>query len=163
MTALTAEQLMAWVETTSTEWKALLAAHPEALAFPCDVRETSSVAEALQHIVAVELRYAQRLADAAQSDYAAIPYSTVEEIYRTHDAAMALYRELLAREDFDWEQTIEFQTRSAGTLKSSRRTILVHALMHSIRHYAQLATLVRQHGVKPGWQMDYLFMGATQA
>lgn len=161
MNALSGEQLLAWVEVTSTEWRALLTAHPEALAFPCDLRETESVAQALQHIVAVELRYAQRLADLPQSDYAVIPYGSVDEIYRTHDMAMTLYRELLARADFDWEQIVEFQTRSAGTLKSSRRTILVHALMHSIRHYAQLATLVRQHGVKPGWQMDYLFMGAT--
>jgi hypothetical protein len=35
--------------------------------------------------------------------------------------------------------------------------------MHGIRHYAQLATLVRQHGVAPDWPMDYLFMGARRA
>lgn len=49
-----------------------------------------------------------------------------------------------------------------GVLRASRKTILVHALMHSIRHYAQLATLVRQHGVKPDWQMDYLLMGTQR-
>jgi hypothetical protein len=31
-------------------------------------------------------------------------------------------------------------------------------MLHGIRHYAQLATLVRQQGVKPDWQMDYLFV-----
>jgi uncharacterized damage-inducible protein DinB len=32
-------------------------------------------------------------------------------------------------------------------------------VLHSIRHYAQLATLVRQHGYKPTLPGDYLFMG----
>ncbi len=36
-------------------------------------------------------------------------------------------------------------------------------MTHGIRHYAQLATLVRQHGVTPDWPMDYLFMGARRA
>jgi uncharacterized damage-inducible protein DinB len=35
---------------------------------------------------------------------------------------------------------------------------LFHALLHSVRHYGQLATLARQHGVAPDWPMDYLFM-----
>ena len=43
--------------------------------------------------------------------------------------------------------------------RATRRTILVHLAMHGIRHYAQLATIVRQQGVKPDWGMDYLFMG----
>jgi uncharacterized damage-inducible protein DinB len=45
-----------------------------------------------------------------------------------------------------------------GAARSTRRTVLFHLLFHSIRHYAQLATLVRQHGVKPGSPMDYLMM-----
>jgi uncharacterized damage-inducible protein DinB len=58
---------------------------------------------------------------------------------------------------------LAFSTRSAGVLKASRRTVFVHLLMHSIRHYAQLATIVRHNGVKPDWGMDYLLMGATSA
>ena len=85
-------------------------------------------------------------------------YGSVEEIYATHDRAMQLLREQIARPETDWEERIEFQTRSAGVMRASRRTVLVHALMHTVRHYAQLATLVRQNGVKPGWPMDYLFM-----
>jgi len=34
--------------------------------------------------------------------------------------------------------------------------------MHSIRHYAQLATLARQNGFKPDWPMDYLYMNFHQ-
>jgi uncharacterized damage-inducible protein DinB len=51
---------------------------------------------------------------------------------------------------------LEFKTRSAGTLRATRRTVLVHLLTHSIRHYAQLATLARKEGVAPDWGMDYI-------
>ena len=50
-------------------------------------------------------------------------------------------------------------TITMGKLKAPRKTIMfLHALMHSIRHYAQLATLARQNGFKPDWAMDYLYM-----
>lgn len=53
-----------------------------------------------------------------------------------------------------------FQTRSAGVLLTSRKTVLFHALFHSIRHYAQLGTLIRAHGYKADRPGDYLFMDA---
>ena len=76
---------------------------------------------------------------------------------------MEMLRGLVADPAYDWDEELEFKTRSIGVLRASRKTILIHALMHGIRHYAQLATLVRQHGVAPDWQMDYLLMGARRA
>jgi uncharacterized damage-inducible protein DinB len=40
------------------------------------------------------------------------------------------------------------------------RTLLFHALLHGIRHYAQLATLTRQAGHPANVAGDYLFMDA---
>jgi uncharacterized damage-inducible protein DinB len=155
--ALTADELIAWLDKTSTNWRALIEAHPEIMALPCDVMGVSTAAGLLQHIVAVELRYAERLAGLPATEYAAIAYDSAEAIFATHQRAMKLLREQLAS-DVDWNERIEFATRIMGLAGSSRKTILFHALLHSIRHYAQLATLVRQHGIKPDWQMDYLFM-----
>lgn len=163
MTALTADELIAWVDRTTEGWRELVVRHPEVLALPCDIRETHRVAELLQHIVAAELRYAERLADLQETAYEAIGMGSAEELFATHMRAMALLRERLQVADFDWDQPIDFVTRSAGRMRASRRTILVHLLMHSVRHYAQLATLVRQHGIKPEWPMDYLFMAAAAA
>ena len=157
MTALKGEELMEWLEATSSGWRKLAAEHPRMLAFPCDVRGTSNVAELLQHIVAVDLRFAERLHGQPTTEYSAISTSSAETIYAFHDQAMKLLRELLGRNDVAWEESIECVTRSAGAVCATRRVILVHALMHSIRHYAQLATLVRQHGIAPDWPMDYLF------
>jgi uncharacterized damage-inducible protein DinB len=154
---LTAQELMAWTETTSDRWRQLLTGHPELLSLPCDIAGVKTVAELLQHIVAVELRYAQRLASMPISDYGKIPFDSLDSIYAVHDDAMAILQQLLAS-DIDWYASIEYDTRTMGRHRSSRKTILFHALLHGIRHYAQLATLARQHGVKPDWAMDYVFM-----
>jgi uncharacterized damage-inducible protein DinB len=160
--ALSADEVLAWLETTSTNWRALIEEHPEILNLPCDVMGVSTAGGLLQHIVAVELRFADQLSGLPPTDYSQIRFDSAAEIYATHARAMEMYRELLAS-DLDWDGKFDFVTRSLGPLRASRKTILFHALMHAIRHYAQLATLVRQHGVKPGWQMDYLMMGIERA
>ena len=154
---LTAEEVLNWLETTSTNWRALIEARPGILALHCDVAGVSTVGGLLQHIVAVELRNAERLAGLPETDYAAIAFDSAQAIFTTHDCAVALFREQMTT-DVDWEQRLQYVTRFAGPMRSSRRTMLFHSLLHSIRHYAQLATLVRQHGIKPDWPMDYLFM-----
>ncbi len=158
---LTGKELMAWVERTSLGWRELMAAHPEALGIACDIRETKSVAEMLQHIVAAELRYAERLSGLAETPYETVAYDSVAVIYTTHDKAMALLQQLDAHPDAYWEEWIDFATRRGGTIRATRRTVFIHLLMHSIRHYAQLATLMRQHAIPPNWAMDYLLMGVA--
>ena len=155
--ALSADEVMAWLDMTSVKWKALIEEHPEILAMPCDVMECGTVAQLLQHIVAVEVRYAEQLSGLPPTEYAAIPFDSAEAIYATHERAVRMFRELLAT-DGEWDAKFDYVTRSMGPMRSSRKSVLFHAMLHAIRHYAQLATLVRQHGIKPGWPMDYLFM-----
>ncbi|MGH9598196.1 MAG: DinB family protein [Edaphobacter sp.] len=154
---LIAEEILSWNEKTAQGWRLFLTSHPELLTQPCDIAGTKSVAELLQHIVAAQLRYAERLAGLPISDYAAIPFDSVESIYAVHDRSVVIFQQLLTS-DIDWREPVDFVTRTAGTLHSDRKTILFHALLHGIRHYAQLATLARQRGFKPDWPMDYLFM-----
>lgn len=162
MVTLTGEELLAWSDTTAHHWCKLLEAHPHLLALPCDIASVKSVGELMQHIVAVPLRYAERLAGLPESSYETIKYGSAAELFATHTQAMELLRKLIADPAYDWDEQLEFTTRRMGVLCASRKTILIHALMHGIRHYAQLATLVRQHGVAPDWQMDYLLMGASR-
>lgn len=159
---LTAEEILAWNEKTAQGWRQLLTDHPELLTQPCDIAGTKSVAELLQHIVAAQLRYAERLAGLPISDYDAIRFDSVDSIYATHDRAVAIFQQLIIS-DSNWDEPLDFTTRSRGSLRSNRKTILFHALLHGIRHYAQLATLVRRCGVQPEQPMDYLFMHIERA
>lgn len=163
MVALTGEELLAWNDKTAEQWKKLFEAHPHLLALPCDVAGVKTVGELMQHIVAAQLRYAERLVGLPATAYEEIKFGTPAELFVTHAQSMELFRKLLADPTYDWAEEVEFTTRRAGVLLASRKTFFIHALTHSIRHYAQLATLVRQHGVAPEWPMDYLFMGARWA
>lgn len=162
MIAVTGEELQAWVEKTSQRWRTFLIASPQILSLPCDIRETHTVAEFLGHIVAVELRYAQRLHGHKETPYEQIRFESPGAIYGFHDRAMSLLSELKDREELFWDEWIGFTTRNGGTMVVPRRTVFVHLLMHSIRHYAQLATLVRQHGFPVDWAMDYLIMSPKE-
>jgi uncharacterized damage-inducible protein DinB len=163
LTALTAEELIAWNDATAHRWHAFFSANPNALALPCDIHDANAVAHFLQHIVAAQLRHAQRLAGQPISDYAAIPGATPEEFLASHDRAIALFHAVLADPAIDWAGQMEFTTLTAGRRRSARRTLLFHAMLHGIRHYAQLATLVRQAGFSPNIPGDYLLMDAHPA
>src|SRR5277367_3394033 len=156
---LSASELMQWNDMTAQRWKALLAANPEALDLPCDVYGSGTVRRLVRHIVAVELRYSERLSGEPVTPYEQVPEGPAEELFAIHDLTINRFRHLLAEESINWDEMLEFTTISAGKRSATRKTILFHAFLHGIRHYAQLATLVRQHGIKPDWPMDFLFMG----
>lgn len=157
------ENLLAWNETTTLHWREFFHDHPMQLLLPCDIRNGKNIADTLQHIVAVELRYAQRLSGLPESPYEEIPKHSVDTLLSAHDLAFGLIRILLADPTYDWSSEITFDTLALGRLRASRETILVHLILHGIRHYAQLATLVRQEGFKTDWPMDYLFIGSQRA
>jgi uncharacterized damage-inducible protein DinB len=158
---LTATELLDWNDLTAQRWKTLLAANPTALEFTCDVYGVGTVRGLLRHIVAVELRYSERLSGEPVTPYEQVPDSSAEDLFALHDQTMIRYRKLLADDSIDWDEKLEFTTVSAGTRTATRKRILFHAFLHGIRHYAQLATLVRQHGIKPDWPMDFLFSGTS--
>ncbi len=155
---LTAQEVLNWYETTSNYWRKFLTENPAILALPCDIANTKTVAELMQHIVAVELRWSERLIHTAETPYEQVAFDSVDAIYATHDRATEILRQALASTP-DWSQVIEFQTRTFGPAKASLKTIYFHTVLHSIRHYAQLSTLVRQNGYKPTLFGDYLMMG----
>jgi uncharacterized damage-inducible protein DinB len=161
MTSLTAEEALRWNDTVANQFRTLLSKHPGALSVACDIRGGSTVADFLQHIVAAELRYAERLNNDPVTDHTDIPKSSVEDLFDTHDFAIAKYRSLLENETYEWNIDMEFATKE-GIFVASRRVILFHALLHSLRHYAQLATLLRQAGIATGPSTDYLFMSARR-
>jgi uncharacterized damage-inducible protein DinB len=162
LTSLTATEVLHWNDTNTAQWRKLFERHPEALALPCDIRGSSTVADLLQHIVAVELRYAERLGKEAVTEYAEVSKESIIKIFAVHDRAIAKINILLADATYDWELEIDMETRQ-GRLIASRKAVLFHALLHSMRHYAQLATLLRHGGITATWPMDYLMVTARRA
>lgn len=159
---ISVEKLLTWNDNSAQRWRDFILAHPIILSMPCDIRNSRTVADTLQHIFAVELRYAQRLSGLPESPYEEIPKDSINSLIAAHELALNLVHNLLANPDYDWSAELAFDTLSLGRLRASCETVLLHLTMHSIRHYAQLATLVRQNGYKPNWPMDYLFSAARR-
>jgi uncharacterized damage-inducible protein DinB len=158
MIAMTSQDLLRWNEGTTSIWRKHLHSHPELLAYPCDIRGGKTVADLLQHIVAVELRYAERLNSEQETPYEDIPKSSVDSLYEFHDRAMNKLKDRENEAEAFWNERIDFETRS-GRFSATRRVVFAHSLLHSIRHYGQLATLLRKENAGVSAMFDYLAFG----
>jgi uncharacterized damage-inducible protein DinB len=158
--ALSGAEMLAWNEHTFAKWMDLVERAPAVLDVPCDVYGVSDLRGLLHHVAVVELRYAQRLCGESEITYEGVP-ADIDGFTAAHGGMVERVGRLMDDPAYDWEVVIPFHTRSMGALKASRKTVLVHSLMHGIRHYAQAAMLARQAGFKPDWSMDYLFMGVV--
>ena len=157
---ITFDELLRHNEEETERWHEFFSTHPEALDITVDMAQSESIRAVLVHIMAVELLYSERIQGIFRATFAAsdFPSGDVEALFRTGAKARASFRELLGPySDQDWGETLSFPTKTAGTLTASRRKIFVHAMLHSMRHWAQLATTLRQKGFKQDWQHDFLF------
>jgi uncharacterized damage-inducible protein DinB len=156
-------ELLAYTDEENQHWKRWLKQHPEALAVSAGIAGEDDVAGLLVHIFAVELRYAERLLEQPATSYEQLRSSNLDQIFAIADNARRLYQQFLAQTDqVDLDRILTFETRSAGTLTASKRKILAHAMLHGVRHWAQIATALRKAGYKQDWQHDFLFSKAVE-
>jgi uncharacterized damage-inducible protein DinB len=151
--------LLDWNESEAKKWRGWFEAQPASvLDVPIRVAGTKNVREFLLHIFAVELRYAQRLNGEEISSYESLPQGNIVDLFSIGERARAGYRKYLSHAtDDDLKTVLEIPTRSAGTLRASNRKIFAHAMLHSVRHLAQLATALREAGYEAKWGKDFLF------
>jgi uncharacterized damage-inducible protein DinB len=160
---ITLKELLVDNEASTTKWLTWFAANPPALDLPCDIYNSNTVRGLLKHIFAVELRHSQRLTGSEVVAYHAIPVGSLEELAKVHARALEALRSFLATaNDPALDEIISLQTVSAGTLQASRRKLFVHILLHSMRHWAQLATVLRKAGYETNWPKDFLFSEAMR-
>jgi uncharacterized damage-inducible protein DinB len=158
MRGLSFGELLDYTSDETNRWRDWFAKNPKALELSCDIAGTKNVREVVLHIVAVQMRYAERLLNLPITQYEELGRKSATELFAlAHKSAEDLRSFAVAANDADWDGTLTFPTRTAGTLTASRRKIFVHALMHGIRHWAQLATFLRQQGYQQDWPHDFIF------
>ncbi len=159
--ALTFRELLDYTAGEAEGWAEYFEAHSEALDLPFAEGRMSTVRGAVQHVFAVERRYADRLNDEPVSGYEAIPTDSAAAMFEAgRDARARLERFLATASGADLARRHTFETLSAGTQTATARKIVAHALVHAVRTWAQLATVVRQHGVPTAGRHDLLFSKA---
>lgn len=158
---VTLQELLADNEAATTKWNVWFKAHGAALDLPCDIYNSDNVRGLVKHVFAVELRHSQRLLGDEAIPYDAISAGPLSDLFAIHERAVDNLQQFLSRaNDNALQEVIELQTVSAGTLHASRRKLFVHVMLHSMRHWAQLATMLRENGYMANWPKDFLFSEA---
>lgn len=162
LSSLNFSELLDYTEAEYHRWHEWFKKNPKAFDVKTDIAESSDVRRLVLHIVAVDLRYSQRLLGEEVTAYEELQTS-LEGLFATAETALKKMRGFLSRaSDDDWKQIITFPTMTAGALTASKRKCLVHSLFHGARHWAQLASILRAAGHKQDWRHDFLFSEAMQ-
>ncbi|HEX8393809.1 MAG TPA: DinB family protein [Longimicrobium sp.] len=156
--------LAAYVEHETERWRQwFAAAPPDVLDLPLGAGAEGTVRTLVKHIFAVELRYAQRLAGTPVSGYEALADETVDQLWRIHRTANSIRARWLADATPEaLDAILVSDTRKLGRIESRAHTVVVHSLVHGIRHWAQIAMVLRQHGHGGLWEHDWLLNPAVQ-
>ena len=173
MRGLSFGELLDYSAEESNHWRDFFTQHPGALDVPCDIAGTKTVRELVLHIVAVQMRYAERLLNMPITEYESLAARLAEgkpgqgkpgeDLFALSRKSLEDLRSFaIAANDSDWDGTLTFPTRSAGEFTASRRKIFIHALLHGVRHWAQLSTHLRQKGYKQDWMHDFLASGVIK-
>jgi uncharacterized damage-inducible protein DinB len=156
--ALSFRELMARTDEETRRWEAWFReAGPAALQVSLGEGRWKTVGSLIYHVFMVERRYAERLLGQPVTPYADETPTELDEIFAQHGEARSRLERFVARaRPEEWGETLTFETIMAGTLVASKRKIVAHALMHGIRHWAQIATALRQAGHGEQWMHDII-------
>ncbi len=159
---ITLEELLAWNQESAELWKALFDANPALLDLPCGIDGSPNVQELVRHNWMAELRWSQYVAGLPVAPRADLPVGPIGSLFDLHLQAVRILRSLLDDPAWSWDEmlALEFEWLPPRLRTASRRKIAAHALLHSQRHWAQLATLVRAAGFPSGFEGDVIFSSA---
>lgn len=116
----------------------------------------TSIGEIIRHIFSAETRYVQRLLNPPLTDTAILPASNADGLARQGEASRCGLRALIETFPADqWDISRKFVLMDIP-ISATPRKIVTHVLLHEIRHWAQIATLLRLQGIRDDFH-DFLF------
>ena len=157
-------ELLNWNHEAAKAWKAHLDLHPHLLTLDCGIGGAANVQVFIRHIWGAEMRWSQRIAGLPVTGRESMAGGPLDALFSFHLEAVKNFRALESRPDSFWEEPyrLGFDWIPEERQNVTRRKLMGHALLHSQRHFAQLATIVRMAGHPTRFQGDLLFSGSLQ-
>lgn len=116
----------------------------------------TTVGGLIRHIFSSELRYAQRIAGVPLTDTTGVDVGDPVALFLLGAVGRASFIGVIETlPPAEWTIPLEFQVFSSAVRVTPRKVVL-HVLTHEIRHWAQVATLLRLEGWI-GERQDLLF------
>lgn len=116
----------------------------------------STVGEIIRHIFSAEKRYVDRLSGRELTDTVSLPADDIEVLFEFGQQSRRDLRQFVAAFPAEKWGVPEDHKILTSTLRATPRKFIVHVAMHEIRHWAQIATLLRLNGLKADFH-DFLF------
>ena len=155
--ALRYETLLELTSTEQHRWHDWFVERPQAWAVPFATGRMATIGGVVTHIFAVELRYAQRLLDREVTPWEDFRQTSMDDVFELGDNARGLLVQFLtSAPDSELDRVLTFQTLTAGTVTASKHKIASNVFLHGIRHWGQIATVLRQKGFADQWPHDLL-------
>ncbi len=171
MNSITFAELLAYSDAECVRWEAWFVQNPSALTVPFgqEDRGMGTAHAMLAHIFFCEHYYADMLQDKDPDMedlsrlYHDVMGKPVEDLFRFGFAARQRLANFIATAiEEQLNVSISIPYPPDHPTMGSKRKFLAHVLMHSTRHWAQLATVLRQHGHRTDWGHDVMFCSAIE-
>ena len=160
---LSIEELITYTDEERTKWEKWFALQgDEPLQVPLAGDKQTTVGMLILHIFGPELRYVERLRGQPVTEYRDEPTDRADGIFKFGRHSRAALRELVqTAQPADWARVLEFNV-GQYQLGASARKIILHVLIHEIRHWAQIARIMREHDLPPPGGHDLLLSNALE-
>jgi uncharacterized damage-inducible protein DinB len=119
----------------------------------------STVGDLVRHIFSAERRYIERLMGRPLTDTGSVPADNLKALFQFGDESRKELKKFV--EEFPserWDVPFEFKLMNS-VLTPTPKKIIAHVLVHEMRHWAQIATLLRLNGMTGDFH-DFLFSPA---
>ncbi len=162
--AITIEELLEWSREAATFWNAHFEANPALLDLPCSIDDSGIVQEFVRHIWMADFRWAQFVSGHSMTPRPDLPKGPLSALFAMHQQAAQMFQSLLDDPATNWNETftLAYDWIPDDLRNASRRKLAAHALLHSQRHWAQLASLVRDSGHPANFWGDLIFSRALE-
>lgn len=152
------EPLLGYTDWLRAQWQGYFQDDPQLLELEVGEHADGrfgTVGQVVRHIFGAELRYADRVAGRPVTDVAGVDSTSAEALFDLGARSRAATRRLLSStSDAEWDEHRTFEIGNFD-FEGTAWKIFVHVLVHEIRHWAQLGTLLRRAG-KPRPLHDFL-------
>jgi uncharacterized damage-inducible protein DinB len=160
--ALNYAVLLAYTGEETRRWRVFFDQNPKALDVPIG-GERKDVRGLVTHLFVSECRWGQCLVGEPPTSPDSFKPQNIDELWAIYASARKRVETWVASatpEELD--QILTVKSVTFGETTASKRKILSHSLIHGIRHWAQIATALRQGCFVSDWSHDMLFSPALR-
>ena len=157
---LSFSELIEYTDWERSKWHGTLQKQGDAvlatLAGPQGNGRFQTIGDLVRHIFSAEKRYIDRLSNRPMTDTSSLSNTSIETLFafgRQSRVDLNEFIQVVPAEDWDVFKEFEF---FGNHLRATPRKLIAHVLVHEIRHWAQLATFLRQSELA-GEFHDFLF------